>query len=184
MENWMKGKGEGSWEEGRKKQALSVYVWLTVCRGNDSLTEVTIVRGLGLVVVSQSLSSSFLSFMNTSLISRAHTVSTAPTVLPCCTTAPPPAPDGRGPLLAAPRCRPPCSGPLSSFSLCHVAAPIGAPPFPPCYPAPPRRLKSRRPLPFLTCSSRLRPSLSSSPPSPPPMRLSRWLPPPETPPPL
>jgi hypothetical protein len=47
MENWMKGKGEGSWEEGRKKQALSVYVWLAVCRGNDSLTEVTIVGDWG-----------------------------------------------------------------------------------------------------------------------------------------
>jgi hypothetical protein len=57
-----------------------------------------------------------------------------PTALPYCVTAPPPTPDSRGSLLAAPHCRSSRPGGLFSFSLCHVVTPIGAPSFFPSLP--------------------------------------------------
>jgi hypothetical protein len=77
-------------------------------------------------------------------------------------------------------------GPISS-SLCHTTAPPMAGFF---FPSLPRATEALEKPPaathslFLPFSYRPRPSSSSSPLSPLPMHLPRWLPPPETPPPL
>jgi hypothetical protein len=74
-----------------------------------------------------------------------------PAALPCRATVPPPAPDGRGPLSAAPCYRLLRWAPLLSFS-CPHAAPSRPPSFP-SSPRAPSALKSRQPptsLPFFS----------------------------------